>query len=407
MVTMRRRLSPILILISLLALLVAFQNCAPTKFDSMMEDTPTPQALLPLPAAPAGIVPTPTPGGSSDPLAQCAVTGDSPLIAVGARRTIECPANCPSSEMFGSDIYTSDTSVCEAAAHSGVIRKSQGGAVTYQYVGSYPGPFLGAERRGLTSESWEGSWNAFQILRPAGGEVFPEEAAEEPGLQPSTCSGSFQVGLVCRKPMKVAILTDNGAVVSDLTVRKCRAYCQALGGASCCGLTKSSEFPGQYNCLAGRDEVPAVYEEPSPLDYDLNLANKFRVETRALSCSSSFPAEHAVLHQPGPLKCDNPGAFVESEYASIAGLTPATLAAGTDVFGNAISGVRAHYNSQGFLDRRSTSRFAERELKPSFEAAAYAAVNWDVLLAGIPVYHHYQNCGAGQGRAPDPAVDFK
>lgn len=395
MVTMRRRLSPFFILISLLGVLVAFQNCSPAKFESMMDGS---TAFVVTPAVSAG---------ASDPLAQCSVTGDSPLIEVGARRTIVCPANCPSSDIFGSEIYTSDTTVCEAAAHSGVIRKSQGGAVTYQYVGSYPGPFASSERQGITSEPWPGSWNAFQILRPSGSEELTEPTDTEPGLQPSSCHGTFELDKVCRQPMKVAVLTDHGAVPSDSTVRKCRAYCQALGGASCCGLTQSSEFPGQYNCLAGRNENPAVYEDPSPLDYDLNMGHKFRVQTRALSCSSSLPAEHAVLHHSGPLKCDNPGALIESEYAELAGLTPSTLADGTDVFGQRISGVLAHYYSQGFLDRRSTSWRAERELKPSFNAEAYAAINWDVLLAGIPVYHHYQSCGAGQGRAPDPSIDFK
>jgi hypothetical protein len=393
---------------SLMAVMVAFQNCSPSKFESMMEPSTQTLAvvdLIPEEPEPLPPAPTPTPGTASDPLAQCQVTGDSPLIAVGARRTISCPANCPNEDVYGSDIYTSDTPVCLAAVHAGVILKSAGGSVTYQYVGSFPGPFESSNRRGLESQPWEGAWNAFQILRPSGTDVTEMTETEEPGLQPSTCTGAFQTGLVCRKPMKVAIITDNAPTLSDSTVRKCRAYCQALGGSSCCGLTKSSEFPGQYNCMAGRDEVPALYQEPSPMDYDLNLANKFNTETRAMSCSSSFAAENAVLFKPGALKC-GASSFVESEYASIASL-PAGLANGTDVFGQSISGIKAHYYSQGYLDKRSTSLYAERQLKSAFNGEAYAAVNWDVLLAGIPAYHHYQSCGYTQDRAAYPSIDFK
>ena len=69
----------------------------------------------------------------------------------GERFTYRCPIGCPSAcpyvgtvrPVWGTDVYTDDSSVCTAAAHVGVITFQSGGSVTIEirpgqarYVGS-------------------------------------------------------------------------------------------------------------------------------------------------------------------------------------------------------------------------------------------------------------------------------
>lgn len=71
--------------------------------------------------------------------------------------TVKCPANCISGSIWGVDTYTTDSSICRAALHAGVIT-SAGGDVT---VTRAPGQseYAGSERNGITSQSW-GSWDS-------------------------------------------------------------------------------------------------------------------------------------------------------------------------------------------------------------------------------------------------------
>lgn len=66
--------------------------------------------------------------------------------------TCTCAPN-PSGSVWGSDIYTQDSSICNAAAHSGVITKADGGSVTAKAA---PGckSYAGSSVNGVTSSSW-------------------------------------------------------------------------------------------------------------------------------------------------------------------------------------------------------------------------------------------------------------
>lgn len=78
----------------------------------------------------------------------------------------DCPANCAADAgaVWGTDIYTSDSSVCAAAIHAGVITDADGGLVIVRYE---PGleSYASTTRNGITTEEY-GAWDAAAIVAP-------------------------------------------------------------------------------------------------------------------------------------------------------------------------------------------------------------------------------------------------
>ena len=88
----------------------------------------------------------------------------------GQRITYACPAGGSlSDKLWGTDIYTDDSSICTAAVHAGVISQSTGGAVTIEIkpgVKSYRGSY----RNGMASKDY-GPWQGSFIFAPVGSQV--------------------------------------------------------------------------------------------------------------------------------------------------------------------------------------------------------------------------------------------
>src|SRR2546423_9266618 len=74
----------------------------------------------------------------------------------GEAMTLACSANGTLHNVWGSDIYTADSSICSAAVHSGLITLQRGGTVTIELR---PGRSIygASERNGVTSQTY-GSW---------------------------------------------------------------------------------------------------------------------------------------------------------------------------------------------------------------------------------------------------------
>jgi hypothetical protein len=77
--------------------------------------------------------------------------------------TVVCPAGGKTDRLvWGTDAYITDSSICLAAVHAGVIRMETGGAVTVaraRALSEYPG----TERNGIVSRRW-GAWaDAFTV----------------------------------------------------------------------------------------------------------------------------------------------------------------------------------------------------------------------------------------------------
>jgi hypothetical protein len=75
----------------------------------------------------------------------------------GKRLTFVCPASDGAkASVFGTDVYTTDSAVCAAAIHAGVLEPRRAGVVTI-VIGSGAKSFRGSERNGVTTRGY-GAW---------------------------------------------------------------------------------------------------------------------------------------------------------------------------------------------------------------------------------------------------------
>ncbi len=86
---------------------------------------------------------------------------------IGASFLVKCPAGCSASTLYGSDVYTTDSSVCTAAVHAGVIKAGKGGVVKVLVLKSPPA-YKGSNKNGVQSSDWASSWSdkAFRVSKP-------------------------------------------------------------------------------------------------------------------------------------------------------------------------------------------------------------------------------------------------
>lgn len=123
------------------------------------------------PAAQATTVPGGGGGSSNPPIAATWTTNPAAQRGRnGERFTFICPPGGTPASVWGTDLYTDDSSVCAAAVHAGLITFASGGTVTIE-IRPGASSYTGSARNGVTS----GNWGSF-----AGSFAFV-------GGQPSTC----------------------------------------------------------------------------------------------------------------------------------------------------------------------------------------------------------------------------
>jgi hypothetical protein len=113
---------------------------------------------------------------------------------LGARFAYGCPANGTPGSVWGTDVYTDDSSVCTAAVHAGRITIAKGGSVTIEMR---PGQnsYKGSTRHGITSASY-GAWGGSYVIVGTGAPPPPTGTATGTVLvngQPFT-SGTIPYG---------------------------------------------------------------------------------------------------------------------------------------------------------------------------------------------------------------------
>jgi hypothetical protein len=90
---------------------------------------------------------------------QCNYNADSLVGDVGTKYKIECPQLCSGGSVWGTDTYTSDSSVCAAAIHAGVLKETGGTASVIIKAGEKT--YKGSKRNGIVSsdyKAWERSF---------------------------------------------------------------------------------------------------------------------------------------------------------------------------------------------------------------------------------------------------------
>lgn len=75
---------------------------------------------------------------------------------------VVCPVNCTTGSVWGTDLYTSDSAICVAAVHAGVI-KEKGGRVKVILQPGQPA-YTGTFRNGVTTNNWGAYQQSFKVL---------------------------------------------------------------------------------------------------------------------------------------------------------------------------------------------------------------------------------------------------
>ena len=111
----------------------------------------------------------------------------------GLRVTYLCPpGGTPSERLWGTDLYTDDSSICSAAAHAGLVTASGGGAVTIE-IRPGAGSYNGSSRNGISSRGY-GGWHGSYVF--ASGSIFPAitENIQQPQSQTEPLVSSWNLG---------------------------------------------------------------------------------------------------------------------------------------------------------------------------------------------------------------------
>lgn len=93
----------------------------------------------------------------------------------GERFRFECSGEPASGTVWGTDLYTDDTSVCNAAIHAGLITRS-GGTVTIEIRPGEDG-YVGSQRAGVASSDYGGWPGSFVFVGTDGKPIEPRRAA--------------------------------------------------------------------------------------------------------------------------------------------------------------------------------------------------------------------------------------
>lgn len=96
---------------------------------------------------------------------------------VGETFTLACSPEGAAHSVWGSDIYTSDSSICTAAVHSGLINFQQGGSVTIELRPART-IYGTSERNGVTTSAY-GSYGSSFVFKTPNTESVLREADEQ------------------------------------------------------------------------------------------------------------------------------------------------------------------------------------------------------------------------------------
>jgi LCCL domain len=112
----------------------------------------------------------------------------------GETFTLQCSPGGTAGSVWGSDIYTSDSSICTAAVHSGLINYQEGGTVTIELR---PGRSIYgcSERNGVVTSPF-GSYQHSFVFKTPNTETVVREAEEQTPVMWNTSAGmvSFEAG---------------------------------------------------------------------------------------------------------------------------------------------------------------------------------------------------------------------
>jgi hypothetical protein len=99
--------------------------------------------------------------------AECFMASNTVSLEIGQSAIFTCPAGCTEGDgsIWGTDVYTDDSSVCLAAIHAGVITSEAGGNVVVTHQAGQDS-YVGSDRNGIPTSDY-GSWGgSFSVSAP-------------------------------------------------------------------------------------------------------------------------------------------------------------------------------------------------------------------------------------------------
>ena len=167
------------------------------------------------------------------------------LASASAETQCSCPAAPAKGSVWGTDIYTTDSSICGAATHAGALAANQAGTVTVKSAAGCSS-YEGSSRNGVQTASW-GSYDGSFFFPGHGSPQCPVKAAKL-----SVCPDSFgsRSQLECECP---AAKTNTGSVwgsgtyTTDSSVCRAAVHAGAIGSAGGKVTAKSAKGCGKYS----------------------------------------------------------------------------------------------------------------------------------------------------------------
>jgi len=223
----------------------------------------------------------------------------------GQQHTFQCPAGGSAENIFGSDIYTDDSSICTAAVHAGKIILSSGGIVTIEFRRGRSA-YGSTTRHDITSNTYT-SWNrsfvfvnqgtdkgaahtsdaeSVQTLRP----VQQQPAnTDQPGVnrpssppdQESAASGSGSTGSSNRRgsasPRRAGREVADGVAASGRDVVNSAAATgqqAAQEGVTKVANSASDRIAGLIGTLGRKKSSPPPAPQPAPTPAEATTAKQ-------------------------------------------------------------------------------------------------------------------------------------
>lgn len=124
--------------------------------------------------------------------------------------TVVCPPNGSIGSVWGTDIYTDDSSICTAAVHAGAITVDAGGSITLQAAGAQTS-LVASSRNGIPSRDYASWPNTFRVT--AGGPAIAAPSTEAAATTAAVVNAPV-TGAVSAAPMRATTTTTSGSVRS-------------------------------------------------------------------------------------------------------------------------------------------------------------------------------------------------
>jgi hypothetical protein len=102
--------------------------------------------------------------------------------------TLECPAGgtLNGGALWGTNVYTKDSTICVAAVHSGLLTAERGGVVVLQRVPGGLKEYEGSEHNGIASQKYGPYTDAFRVSAARSPAVAREVRRESPAVRGTT-----------------------------------------------------------------------------------------------------------------------------------------------------------------------------------------------------------------------------